>query len=541
MIWALFQTNITIVQKNSIQHKNNNAISTTLIINIFSVLRKYLPICEFQYGFALLHGIGTTKNFINAEAIFNNFKQSGFCNNLQEVEFYQAYCKFINNNIQNTYKEAYDMLNKCITYSEEQDYYSYALNNMGVLLYKGLGCEIDINKAFEYFKKSMKLNNNYGKFNYAFCLCEEKQIFDSESIEEEDGNKTILELANNGFGLAQHLYALAGFINYIDCKKYDLIQEFTHWFAQASLQFDYHSISKLGATLRFWSVEQNDEKMIKCKEIAFKLFNIADQNGELRAKMALINCYEFGEGTEKNLEKAKNYCENILKDNEFRGNYGDELKAITTEYYFRILKKIYSESNDQVIHEELSELLKLIKNNLQPYLYIELGKCYYDGILGKKDINKAVECFEKVAKDNKPKTLFKLGEMFFCGDGVDKDENKAIECFEKIENMNDSHYLFEIGVLYLNRNELKEDISKAIEYFEKAAKLNDPFTLYKLGNLYISSDSNVNQDIIKGITYFIKAANLKNLDSFYALGIIFIYGCRDKKKGFKYLKKKLQI
>ncbi|KAL7720439.1 Protein kinase domain-containing protein [Entamoeba marina] len=456
--------------KNSIQQTNNHTISTTLVITIFSVLGKYFPLCEFRYGIVLLHGIGVTKNIESAKSIFNSFKHSDYCKDPQEIEFYYSYCKFVKNN-NDTYKEAHDMLDKCVTYSKNQYYYSDALNNKGVLLYEGLNCKKDINKAFEYFKKSMKLNNDYGRYNYAFCLLAHKQILTTESINK-NGLKIIKELANNGLDVAQEYFEKACLIGYLELKSYNFLQEAIYWFAQESLQLDYFSISNLGFYLSEWSEKHNGDDQKKCKEIAFNLFKIASQNGNLHAQLKLIKCYWRGIGTRRNLEETKSWCQKALKNSESNEVAHEKLKIDAHLQYLTILKEISFQHKDICIHEDVSKLIETIENTNYPDVLYELGLCYHNNILVEKDINKAIEYYERAANLNNSNALYNLGIIFSNGDGIEKDINKAIDYYERASKLNDSNALNDLGIIYSNGDGVEKDINKAIEYLERAVALN---------------------------------------------------------------------
>ncbi|KAL7718594.1 Protein kinase domain-containing protein [Entamoeba marina] len=156
---------VSLLSQYPIQQENDHVIPTIFVMDTLLLLRKYVPICEFQYGIALLHGDTIAKKVINAKPLFNSFIQSKYCYDPQEVEFYQSYCKIINTNIQENMQEAYDMLSRCIKYSENQYYYPYALNNLGLLLYDGLGYNRDISKAIECFEKAAKQNVPEALFN----------------------------------------------------------------------------------------------------------------------------------------------------------------------------------------------------------------------------------------------------------------------------------------------------------------------------------------------------------------------------------------
>ncbi|KAL7712178.1 Protein kinase domain-containing protein [Entamoeba marina] len=501
---------------------NNNSISKTNVINIFSVLKKYLPICEFQYGIALLHGIVINKNVIEAQTMFNSFKQSGYCKDPQEIDFYLSYCKFIKNS-PDTYKEAHYLLDGCIMYSENQYYYSYALNNKSVLLYKGLGCEKDINKAIEYFEKSMKLNNDYGKFNHTFCSCGHKTKFSSESISEDDIIKIIEILAHNGLDVAQQFCAQFNYKKYENDNRDVLLQESIYWVSQASLQLDCDSVYNLGFFLRKWSEKQDENKRKKCEEKFFNLFNIASHKGFLKAQFNLINCYWCGIGTEKNLEEAKNLCIKALKNSEDDELVDEEWKIKVYIKYLSILKEISSQNKDLDISGDVKELIETLKNINNPKTNFELYKCYYVGILVEKDINEAIEYLKKAASQNHPNSLFELGVIYSDEKYVKRDMNKAIDYYEKAANLNHSTALFNLGVIYQKGNDVRKDINKAIDYYERAAKLNNPYALNNLDIIY-QKGNDVKKDINKAIQRSEKTSSQNDLNTLYQLGLMYLKG-----------------
>ncbi|KAL7719753.1 hypothetical protein QTN25_002877 [Entamoeba marina] len=522
----------------SIQQINNNSISIKNVINIFSILGKYLPICEFQYGIALLHGIGIPENIDDAKLVFNKFKQTDYCKDPQEIEFYQSYCKFIKNN-PDAYEEAHDMLDKCLDYSKKLYYYSDALNNKGVILYKGLGCNKDINKAFEYFEKSMNLNNNYGKFNYAYCLCKNKKKYNSELISEDTGMKIMLELANTGFDVAQQNNALDSFINFLSCKKYDLLQESIQLFTQASLQLDYESIGYLGSILGGWSEKQDEDKQNKCNKIVFDLFNIAYRNGYLYAQVSLIDCYKRGKGTEKNLGECKNLCKNILKNIEDDEIVSEKMKIYFCFQYLSVLNEISLQNINIDINMDVIELFETLKNMNNSQINYELGKYYFIGILVEKDINKAIYYLEKSANQGNSNALFTLGQIYYNGNGVKKNINKAIECYKKCAKLNDSNTLNILGGIYYNGDGVDKDIKKAIKYFEKSAKQNNSYALYNLGDIYYTGNG-IDKDINKAIECYKKCAKLNDSNALNILGGIHYNGDgvdKDIKKAIKYFEK----
>ncbi|KAL7720090.1 Protein kinase domain-containing protein [Entamoeba marina] len=388
--------------------KGCETIPSTIVVNIFEVLGKYISLCKLQYGFALLHGIGVSQHVVDAKTIITN---ASSIKDPQEIEFYKAYCEFTKGNTKTSYKNTHYMLDNCIKFSEKQYYYSDVLNNKGVLLYKGLGCEKDINKAFEYFKQSMKLNNDYGKFNYAFCLCEHQETFFSSPTKEE-GLKIIKELANNGFSDAQHYYSIECYNEYTKDKRNELFENFVYWSVKATRQSNYATMTNIGTCLL------NGDGVKKHELIGFELTKIASNNGNLRAKTNLMKCYRFGKCTTKNLKEANRLCEEIENNKE-------EIPQTDVQYlHLRILLDLYKQNKDETTKAKIQELFEILERKDHKGAICDLGVCYLNGLVFEKNPTAAIEYFEKAGEKGR-NAIFQLGILYFHGDGVEMDKEKA--------------------------------------------------------------------------------------------------------------------
>ncbi|KAL7720888.1 Protein kinase domain-containing protein [Entamoeba marina] len=495
----------------------HKTIPVSIVMDIFSVLKKYFPICEFQYGIALLHGVGIRKSIGDAEKIFNNPKQSEFWKNEVEVQFYQAYCQCLKNNTQDIYKKAYDVLEKLEKSNSSEKQHcisSYATNNKGVLLFKGLGCEKDINKAFEQFGKSMKLNNDYGKFNYAFCLTEHKQT--PPPTTNEDGIEIIRNLAKSGFVEAQQFCEIApirdspylgmhGISNVFQYLKN--IRDLLYWLTQASLQLNYHSII-----------------------------------GYFRAQFELIKCYKLGKGTQKNLTEAKNWCIKALDCNENEDeNVVETLKTSVFVLYLEIINEIDPCMEDIEKAKDFLFFVKKIRYIGRIIPRYELLMHYYECITEKKD-KKAFEYLEEAAKLDSGWACYELGRNYFeCRHGVEKDDEKAFYYFEKAVkelSINGSAHYY-LGIMYLNGSGVEKDEKKAIEHLIFATKHRgkravecleglsqntlDLKVICELGKIYLKGDC-VPKDVNKALEYFKRAVNQNHKEGFYQLGKIYKSG-----------------
>ncbi len=120
---------------------------------------------------------------------------------------------------------------------------------------------------------------------------------------------------------------------------------------------------------------------------------------------------------------------------------------------------------------------------------------------------KAKFIFSKEAK--KGFENYRLGKAFLNGINVDKDINKAIEHFEKAAELENEYAQYRLGKLYLEGKEVDQDLDKAIEYLEKAAAQNNQFAQYALGALYCNGEL-VPKDTAKGLKYLKQSAEQGN-------------------------------
>ncbi|KAL7719700.1 Protein kinase domain-containing protein [Entamoeba marina] len=382
----------------SLKINRYKTISTSIIMNIFSVLKKYFPVCEFQYGIALLHGVGIKKSISSAEPIFNRFRESGFLEDYLEVQLYQAYCKCAKNNIQNTYKEAYNMLEDCITYSKNKYYYSNALNNKGMLLYKGLGCKKNIKKAFELFKQSMESNDDHGKFNYALCLYEHKQLLSTKSTRE-DGMKIIQRLASTKKNLEEaRIWCIKALDNnLVDGEIYGMFYGAT---LQTRLRYKYLMV------LKEMYLQNKDQKV---RVEIFELIKTIKNTTHESALFELGLCYDEGLVIEKDKKKAIEYFEKAAM-----GHNKEALYYLGVAYLYGT--SVMKDENKAVkylifsVKEGETRALKPLEDCNQDifdfYALFELGTIYLNGISKKglmvveKDIKKATNYFERAANKN---------------------------------------------------------------------------------------------------------------------------------------------
>ena len=67
-----------------------------------------------------------------------------------------------------------------------------------------------------------------------------------------------------------------------------------------------------------------------------------------------------------------------------------------------------------------------------------------------------------------------IGVAYMMGEGVEKDINKAVEWFEKASKFGIPGPMYTLGMLFEDGKEVKKDLEKAKFWYEKAAEASEP-------------------------------------------------------------------
>lgn len=135
--------------------------------------------------------------------------------------------------------------------------------------------------------------------------------------------------------------------------------------------------------------------------------------------------------------------------------------------------------------------------------WYSVGFQYEHGQGMEKNLEKAVECYQKGAEGEDKVSLFCLGRMTFFGKGTPQDYAKAVYWLNKAaDNGNDRAYPL-LGQSCLKGLGVAQDFAKAKSYFEKTSENSNFYNmaLNGLGEIY-ADGLGVSEDIPKGIQYF---------------------------------------
>ena len=146
---------------------------------------------------------------------------------------------------------------------------------------------------------------------------------------------------------------------------------------------------------------------------------------------------------------------------------------------------------------------KAAEKNHPSSFYI-MSKMYYDHLIGehtKEELTIAYNYLNRAIELGSIPAINQMGLLYLHGTyPVKKDINKAIEYFNKAINHNYAFAFNNLGKIYENKNNYKEAISQ----YEKSSTLGESWALNKLGEIY-RQGIHVKKDMKKAFNYYIKA------------------------------------
>ena len=210
----------------------------------------------------------------------------------------------------------------------------------------------------------------------------------------------------------------------------------------------------------------------------------------------------------------------------------------------------WTKGSDLYNAKEYESALKVWKENANqghPRSNHSVGFLYRSGYGVKKDINKAIQYYEKALSLDYASSGSALGDIYQIGEvGIKKDINKAIQYYEKALSLGSANSGSALGGIYrIGVAGIKKDINKAIQYYEKALSLGSAKSGSTLGNIYKIGEAGIKKDNKKMLNYYSKAAELGDafanaeLSSYYLSGK---YGLeQDDSKSVSLLKRSAEL
>lgn len=244
-------------------------------------------------------------------------------------------------------------------------------------------------------------------------------------------------------------------------------------------------------------------------------FEKAAKQGSVHSQIQLGNCYEYGQGREKNESMAADWYEKAALQNDPRGLY----------YLGMCFFEGKGRNQDEAKAADLFEKAALLGDE---GAQCQLGRCYALGIGREKDETKAADWFEKAALQDDDEGQCELGKCYAEGKGRERDLKKAANLYEASAQHGYAEAQRRLGVCYMYGDGRDENSIEAANWFEKAANQGDDYALYNLGLCYYEGEGR-EQDYDKAADLFEKAAEQGVSSAQNSLGICYHVGLGRKK------------
>ncbi|CAB4376365.1 unnamed protein product [Rhizophagus irregularis] len=154
-------------------------------------------------------------------------------------------------------------------------------------------------------------------------------------------------------------------------------------------------------------------------------------------------------------------------------------------YGFAGVKQIIEQNIQDINQPLLDDILDwLIKNQTSSKYIFFRGFLYFNGIIVKRNGDKAFALFSKASKDNYFMAQVYLGNYYYFGTGTEKDFGKSVEWYEKSAEQGHSSAQCYLGLLYEVGKGTDQDLEKSYYWYKKAAMNGNKFAQLNLGYFY---------------------------------------------------------
>jgi TPR repeat protein len=340
---------------------------------------------------------------------------------------------------------------------------------------------------------------------FAFCF----QIFSINAGPLEEGEKLFKQknyksafeilkpLADSGSSVAQGYVAQIYAIGKEVPKDMLLSNRYANMSAE---QGDPRGLFNLGTSYLYGQgVDKNFDK-------AISLLRQADSKGIPEAAYLLGNIYDTGNGVPKNLLMAKEYYEksaqngnsnaqNNLGSMYIYGRGTDKDSGKAREWFEKSVAQghVLAETNlgYMLVHgvggnkdtERGIQLLEKAIGQKQSSAMVYLGRLYLYGTGAPKDLLKAKHLFEQSATMGNVNGQLNLAQMYEAGLGVPQDYSQATKWYRSAADQGNSVAQTSLGILYLNGLGVPQDKNQAIEFFKMAASQGNTIAVNNLESI----------------------------------------------------------
>ena len=400
-----------------------------------------------------------------------------------------------------------------------------AMHDLGRMFADGLGCEINLQAAHEWYEKALTaflsaeaekpkpyLEYRIGKM-YAASLGTEQDYGQAASWFQEAVEKnhkyaqySLGCLYYRGQGVPQD-YAQA-------LRLYTLSADQGNPYADYELAKMYRD--GVGTQVDATASEQHFKA-------AFSGFcRLEKDSHDDKLQYRLGQMLYTGTGTDKDVQAAISYLEKSA-----------QLENVNTQY---LLGKVCLETGIGNPAQAIAWMTKAAEAGNVGAQYA-LGKLYRDGAHVEKDIQKAVAMFTAAAEQKNEYAAYQLGRLYLAGEDIPKSVPEAVKWLTLSSDLGNAYAQYTLAKLYLSGDSVPKNVDEAIRLFILSAEQKNEYAAYQLGKLYLRGED-VPKDVDTAIRWLTASADQGNQYAQYALGKLYFYDGdvpRDKEKSLYWL------
>ncbi|BAL01655.1 hypothetical protein OBV_44560 [Oscillibacter valericigenes Sjm18-20] len=400
-----------------------------------------------------------------------------------------------------------------------------AMHDLGRMFADGLGREIDLLAAHEWYKKALAaflsaekekskpyLEYRIGKM-YAAGLGTEQDYGQAASWFQESVEKnhkyaqySLGCLYYRGQGVSQD-YAEA-------LRFYTLSADQGNPYADYELAKMYRD--GIGAPV---NVADSDQHF---KSAFSGLYRLEKDSHDDKLQYRLGQMLYTGTGTDKDVQAAVSYL-----------GQSAQLGNVNAQY---LLGKVCLETGIGNPMQAVAWMTKAAEAGNAGAQYA-LGKLYRDGTHVEKDIQKAVAMFTVAAKQKNEYAAYQLGRLYIAGTDIPKNVPEAVKWLTLSSDLGNAYAQYALAKLYLTGDGIPKNVGEAIRLFTLSAEKKNEFAAYQLGKLYLQRED-VPKNVEAAIRWLTASAEQGNQYAQYALGKQYFYDGdvpRDKEKSLYWL------
>lgn len=158
-----------------------------------------------------------------------------------------------------------------------------------------------------------------------------------------------------------------------------------------------------------------------------------------------------------------------------------------------------------------------------PEAVFAAGVMAQDGVFVRKNLRKAIEWYEKSAKQGNSDAMFNLGYIYSHeDDGFKPDYKKALEYYRMAAANGDKDALSNIALMYIEGKGVK-DPEKGLEILKKLADGGDRDAAFNIALMYYEGKG-VKKNLKSAFEWMMKAANAGSAQAQYNIGVMYENG-----------------